>query len=594
MGDGGNRMKSRSYLHPVHLLWQLATIALVLMALLLISVTKINALTADGGYEVVGTVTNAPASSDGVGLWRIVDDKGHSRTAEANADTEFENGLPKIGDRVEIETDGGGLQPIANSIKKLSEDDDGDHGGDDKGKIEIEGTVLQRPADAKGIGVWLIQTQLFLTQTVIADANTKFDQGIPEIGVWIEAEGPRQPDGAIRATRIRPDEYDDGELVVWLEAGVSPSTIETRYELEAKSALLASANIYLFATEDDDEPGLVNRIRKDSDVVWAELNYVHGVPEKNAYITWSWGGVEPSGYINQYAYSQINLANAQRKYNGDGVVIAVLDTGVALNHPQLADHLLQGWDFVSDDAIPEDEPAGLAWGHGTHVAGLIAYMAPDAKILPMRVLDSNGVGNTFLLAYAINWATQQGVDVINLSLGADVDSLFVHETIKQAVANDIIVVAAAGNNNVDTAIYPAGYDETLAVAAVDSGSSKAEFSNYGTWIDFATPGIGITSTVTGPYGLGYASWTGTSMATPFVSGAVALVLQANPLLSGAMIIDRLASTATDIDTINPAFNGKLGTLPNIGVAVMDYNHLEATERLFLPTIRHGETSWFSN
>ena len=430
----------------------------------------------------------------------------------------------------------------------------------------MRGTVLDRPAASDGIGTWLIQTQLFLTQTVIADINTRFDEGVPQKGTWVEAEGPRQPNGTILATRIRPDEYEDGELVVWLKSGVLSSTIETRYGVEAKSSLLASANIFLFETEDDDEPGLINKIRADKDVVWAELNYVQGVPEEDGYSTWGWGGIDPSAYTDQQAFAQVNLAGAQGKYDGAGIVIAVLDTGVALTHTTLMTRLLPGLDVIADDAVAQDEPAGLAWGHGTHVAGIIAHIAPASRILPVRVLDSNGRGNTFLLAYAIDWAIQQGADVINLSLGADADSKILQDKITEAIDKGIVVIAAAGNDNQETVRYPAGYDGVIAVTAVDHNSLKAGFSNFGSWIDLSAPGVGITSTVIGPLGQGFASWSGTSMAAPFVSGAAALVQERYPGDSSAAIVDRLTSAAEDLDATNPDYSGELGGFLNIGAA----------------------------
>jgi len=562
-------------------IWQAPLMAFVLTALLFVGLTAAHAASEEAEYKVIGTVSSTPGTVDGVGLWGIVDDKGYSHTVRADTDTDFDNGIPQIGDRVEVEAETGGPQPLATEIKNLSDGDD----GDDNGKDEVEGTVVQRPAASNGIGIWLIQTQLFLTQTVIADANTKFDDGVPEVGTWVEAEGPRQPDGSIRATRIRPDDYEDGELVVWLESGVLSSTIESRYGVEAKSSLLASANIYLYSTEDDDEPGLINKIRADKDVVWSELNYVHGVPEENGYATWSWGGVDPTGYINQQAFSQVNLPGAQGLYDGSGVVVAVLDTGVALTHTALITRLLPGLDLIADDTLPQDEPAGAAWGHGTHVAGIIARIAPGAQILPIRILDSNGRGNTFLLAYAIYWATRQNVDIISLSLGAEADSSLVRETIRDAFNQGIIVVAAAGNNNLDAISYPAGYDDVIAVTAVDGNAAKAGFANYGTWVDIASPGVGITSTVIGPFGQGYASWTGTSMATPFVAGAAALVRQRNPSSSGAVIVDRLTSTATSLDGVNPDYSGKLGGLLNIGAAVLNQN-FDPKESVYLPSMQH--------
>lgn len=552
-------------IHPSHRrsIWQLPLLAL-LMIMLFTGLTSVPSAVASD-QDIIGTVTASPGTADGIGLWQVVDDGGRAHTVRADSETKFDDGLPQIGDRVEVIVETAEEVPLVSDIKRIADDGEDDGGGADGD--EAEGQVVARPGVSSGIGTWLIQTDLFVTQTVIADVNTQFDDGIPAVGDWVEAKGSRQIDGSILAERIRPDEYEDGELVIWLKPGVLTSTIESRYGIEAKSGLLSSANIYLFGTEDDDEPGLIETIRTDDDVVWAELNYVQGIPEDDGYSTWSWGGVDPTGYQNQQAFEQVNLNTVQDRFRGDGVVVAVLDTGVYLDHPALAPQILPGYDVVADDTVPQDEPGGVAWGHGTHVAGIIAHIAPNAKIIPVRVLDSNGRGNTFLLAYAVDWAMRQHVDVISLSLGTDTDSLIVREKIDEATNADIVVVAAAGNQNDETIRYPAGYDGVVSVTAVDGGKVKADFASYGTWVDISAPGVAITSTVIGPDGPGYASWTGTSMATPFVSGAAALVRQAYPAYSGPMVVDRLISAAGNIDPINPGYEGKLGGLTNIGAAL---------------------------
>ena len=188
--------------------------------------------------------------------------------------------------------------------------------------------------------------------------------------------------------------------------------------------------------------------------------------------------------------------------------------------------------------------------------------------MPVRVLDSNGRGNTFTLAYAIDWAVSQGANVINLSLGADGDSQVLHEAIDRAISQGVIVVAAAGNDNTNVAQYPVGYAGVIGVTAVDSQNVKADFANFGqSWVDVAAPGVGITSTMITADGSGYASWSGTSMATSFVSGAAALAHQRFPKVGPADIAQVLRTTATNINGLNPTYAGQLGGLLDINAAL---------------------------
>lgn len=254
------------------------------------------------------------------------------------------------------------------------------------------------------------------------------------------------------------------------------------------------------------------------------------------------------------------------------MIVAVLDTGVDASHPALAGRLLPGTDLVNEDNVPQDGPEageepGLAQGHGTHISGIVTRIAPQSKILPVRVLDVNGRGNIYVLAYAIEWAADHGADVINLSLGSDFDSQVLSDAIADAQQRGVVIVAAAGNDGVATPQYPANFPGVLGVTAVDSGNHKADFANYGDgWIDLAAPGVGITSTV--PFSpVLYAAWSGTSMAVPFVTGAAALVKQQQPDAAPAEVADRLIAAGADLDAANPQYAGQLGRLLDISRAI---------------------------
>lgn len=463
-------------------------------------------------------------------------------------------------------------------------DDDSDDGVDDDGTDNDgtdddaeddgwEGLILTRPSGTL-TGTWTIQLGDDVTLTVRTDGATRFDPPVSEtfaVGSFIEVEGVRQTDQSVLAQRMRAEDFEDGEVVVRFADNVTPDGLVDKYDLTLKSALLESANIYLFTT-DDDESDQVAQIADEPGVIWAELNYINSVPENDGYKTWGWGGKdEPGDYAGQPAYFQISYGSAARQVTGAGVTVAVLDTGVYSAHEQFVGRLLlPSLDVISDDTDPSEVGPGLAWGHGTHVAGVIANLAPEATILPVRVLDQNGRGNTFLLAYAIEWAVNQGAQVINLSLGTDANSLILRDVVERAVEQGVIVVAAVGNGNTSAVHYPAGYAGVIGVTAVDAANRKADFANYGSdWVDIAAPGVEIMSTVIGEQGAGYATWSGTSMSTAFVTGAAALLLAQPAAQSAAVnpIVAALPASGDDIDAANPTYAGQLGKLLNVSRAL---------------------------
>lgn len=513
--------------------------------------------------EITGIVRTAPAQPDGHGTWQVMAENQRLYTVITTVETDFKNGIPRPNHTLKIK----GLLNTARQINAKEVEILTEKGGED---VRLKGRLLKVPDNATGTGVWVIQTGTTLTYTLIADSATRLDNGVPAPGAWLEARGQWQPDGSLLAARIRVDDHAVSQVIVRLADGVLSSTVASQYGLVPLQTLVASGNIHLFQTGEDQELGVVNQLKANtSQVIWAELNYAGGIPEGHGYKTWHWGGDDPAGYINQDAFAQVNLPDHPNT-QGAGVIIAVLDTGVDLTHPALKNRLLTGWDMVSDDNLPNDEGDGLGWGHGTHVAGILAKVAPESQLLPVRVLDTNGRGNTFTLAYAIEWAVKQGADVINLSLGAESDSRVLRDTIQQALNQGVIVVAAAGNLNTNEPQFPASYPDVIAVTAVDNTNRKADFANYGLhWVDLAAPGVGITSTIVGPQGSGYASWSGTSMAAPFVSGAVALLRQTQPNASVAQIAAQFYSHSDSLDQVNPLYQGQLGGLLNVGATLAD-------------------------
>ncbi len=280
---------------------------------------------------------------------------------------------------------------------------------------------------------------------------------------------------------------------------------------------------------------------------------------------------EPDPYFSyQYDMSTIHADAAWKlcSINASEVTIAIIDTGVDLAHPDLQANLLPGYDFVDDDNVPQDGN-----GHGTNVAGIaaaalngigVAGVAPSARILPVRVLDNSGSGDIANVAAGIVYAADRA-KVLNLSLGAASGSQTLLDAINYAVnTQGRLVVAAAGNcgdgnypyngcSALNQPLYPAAYSNVMAVAATTADDTRASFSNVGSYVDIAAPGISIYSTY---YGNSYAYESGTSQATPHVSGLAALIWAQNPTYTVAQVWDQIASTAVDLGA--PGFDTSFG------------------------------------
>jgi type VII secretion-associated serine protease mycosin len=253
----------------------------------------------------------------------------------------------------------------------------------------------------------------------------------------------------------------------------------------------------------------------------------------------------------QWALNRLDAEALWAQQPGDGVTVAVLDTGVDAAHPDLTGVVLPGTDLVS----PGGDGRTDANGHGTHVAGIIAAVANNGlgtaglaqgvRILPVRVLDDTGAGWASDIAKGIIWATDHGAAVINLSLGDHVTDDVTAAAVQYANDHGVVVVAAAGNDraNGDAVTYPAAYPGVLGVAATDSQDAVASFSETGDFVDVAAPGVDIASTYPPST---YVYLSGTSMAAPFVSATAALMKAADPHLSPAQAAAAVESTATDL------------------------------------------------
>jgi subtilisin len=251
-------------------------------------------------------------------------------------------------------------------------------------------------------------------------------------------------------------------------------------------------------------------------------------------------GEQPWGVV------RVGAEKAWSRTQGEGIRVAVVDTGVDFNHPDLKANYKGGYNAIDPDKPPMDDH-----GHGTHVAGTIAAVkdgkgvvgvAPKASIYGVKVLGAKGGGNLSSIVKGIIWVARNDIQVANMSLGSPMGSIFMRLAVKYAASKGVAIIAAAGNSG-GAVGYPAAYADTIAIAASDSRDKVAKFSSRGKQVDFIAPGVDVNSTLPGG---GYGRFSGTSMATPHVAGLAALaVAQGASGRSG--VYDSLKRAASPLD-----------------------------------------------
>ncbi len=348
--------------------------------------------------------------------------------------------------------------------------------------------------------------------------------------------------------------YVDREILVAVDDGDGVVAAELQAEFGLRS-LEHNEGIAVARLHIEGERGVkdvVSLLEQDPRVQFAEPNYIvrgQGVPN------------DPyAGY--QWNLEQVNAYQAWDYADGTGAIVAVLDTGVSTGGPDGLNRVLQGYDFYYGDSDPSDRV-----GHGTFVAGTIAQatnngrglagMAPGASILPVKVLGDNGYGDVSAIANGITWAADQGADVINMSLGSAYGSQTEERACQYAYDQGVVIVGASGNEFASQVGYPAAFDTVIAVGATRLDGSRAAYSNRGPGLELMAPGGDMSKDANGD---GYAdgvlqetledgSWTytfyeGTSMATPHVAAAAALLVSAG-VHDPEEVRQVLATTATD-------------------------------------------------
>ncbi|MBT2756780.1 peptidase S8 [Mesobacillus foraminis] len=314
-----------------------------------------------------------------------------------------------------------------------------------------------------------------------------------------------------------PESYVENQLIVKFLEDTTDEQIEEIHRKMKCTVIDENRELGLHVVQSKRKvQRMIKSFNKFKEIDYVEPNYIY----KASYTP------NDTYFPYQYGPQKIQAPAAWDVTQSDrSVKIAIVDTGVQLNHPDLANKLLAGYDFVNQDNVPDDGN-----GHGTHVAGIaaavtnnsrgIAGVAPLASIMPVRVLDNSGSGTLSNIANGIIFAANQGAHVINLSLGSTQGAITLQNAIDYAWNKGAVLVAAAGNSGVNTPNYPAYYNNVIAVASTDPDDRKSPFSNYGRWVEVAAPGTDILSTYTGSY---YAYLSGTSMASPHVAGLAALL-----------------------------------------------------------------------
>jgi thermitase len=375
-----------------------------------------------------------------------------------------------------------------------------------------------------------------------------------------------------------PEEIEAGEILVKFKSGASTSSVDGALwqQRSFKKKTLYGTDVQLWEVPDGEELALVEQLNADPAVEYAEPNYVyHAIGAELAAEE-----VTPNDpyYGNQWALTIVQSPGAWKFTTGSAdVIIAILDTGVDQGHPDLASKLVDGYDFVDDDDDPSD-----ANGHGTHVSGIaaaatnnatgIAGMSWNTRIMPVRVLNSQGNGTNADITSGIYWAFEHGARILSMSLGGSTYSQAMQDAVTAAHAAGGLVIASMGNcrqtgpgcPQANPTNFPAAYANVMAVAATGPTDAIAPYSQYGDHCDISAPGgsmtrlhdpKGIYSTMpTYPvymntafgYYMNYDYVHGTSQATPYVAGLAALIWATDLTRTPDQVRKIIEDTATDL------------------------------------------------
>ncbi len=379
----------------------------------------------------------------------------------------------------------------------------------------------------------------------------------------------------VRSFRSRGNHYAQDQVLVKFKSILSEQRREATFAAYQTKKLkrIPGLDIYkLQIPEGTSVEEMLYLLSRNPDVEYASPNYYryltitpHDTLFNEQYALYNSGQVAgPPGSPQGKDRADIKAtAGWEETIGEESVVIAVIDSGIDLEHPDLINKISpNGWDFVDEDSEPEYN----LW-HGTHVAGIagaetnngkgIAGVAWNCKIMPLKVVEIDPVEGPIitddLAIEAIRYAADNGADVINLSFGGPDPNPLLREAMKYAYDKNVVIVASTGNEGI-AVLYPAAYDDyCLAVAATDQDDNRIDWSNFGPEVDVAAPGVNILSCypvdlVAEPGQLPYGWASGTSMATPHVAGLAALIKSIKPHLKAAEIMSVIRYSADDINS----------------------------------------------
>ncbi|WP_320044175.1 S8 family serine peptidase [uncultured Desulfobacter sp.] len=336
-------------------------------------------------------------------------------------------------------------------------------------------------------------------------------------------------------------QFVPGELLIQVKPGVEKGAVDKL--LHSQGAVTAgeieNIKVHRIKVPEHALEQVKKTLAKNPNIEFVEENFI------------AEAGYVPNDerYPSQWHLPIISAPSAWDLTTGSqSVPIAIIDSGVDPTHPDLADNLIAGYNFLGDNTDTQD-----IQGHGTAVAGSaaaitdnltgVAGVAGDSSIMPLVVVNAYGSATYYDIARAINYAADQGVRIMNISISGSSYSSTLQNAVDYAWDKGAVIIASASNYSTETPYYPAACTNVVAVSATTSADTLASFSNYGDWVDISAPGLYILTTTRGG---GYGNMSGTSFSSPITAGVAALILSANPSLSNTQVIDILTKSADDL------------------------------------------------